>query len=302
MFDFLGSLRHSASGARRTRRALLWSGALLLLPLLTLAGQSEEPAVTLRMKFKQDEVSKYRCKIEMDMQTPALAQAGGMQMEMNFLYRYKTLKTLPAGGGEVKVSVLESKMSVNGQKNDALQDTPPMTLTFDAQGNVKSMTGLPQDNPAAKIVNGLFNQSGAQMQSVFLPKQAIRPGDKWESPFKLPGFTEEGTAKSEFLKIETVGRYRTARIRTKIAVPMKMMMSKMGQPTQNADEAMMKMTGTTTMTLETNFAITEGKIIRTTSDTEYDMQMEMTGEGLGGEAQGPLDIDGKMKMEMNLVE
>jgi hypothetical protein len=70
------------------------------------------------------------------------------------------------------------------------------------------------------------------------------------------------------MKIEQVGRYRTACIRTKIVVPMKMMTNGQGQPTKNAEDATMKMTGTKTMTFDTNFAIAEGQIARSKGEAD----------------------------------
>jgi hypothetical protein len=90
------SLRRTASVPGFSRRALLLSSGLLLLPLLAVAGQNEEPAITLRMKFKQDEVTKYQYKMQMEAET-ALRQVGDMKIDMEFLYRYKTLQS-PAGG------------------------------------------------------------------------------------------------------------------------------------------------------------------------------------------------------------
>lgn len=302
MKTLLGSVRHALAAPGLSRRVSLWSGGLLLLPLLALAAQKEEPAITLRMKFKQDEVLKYRYKMKMEMELPAAAQSGPVSMDMDFLYRYKTLKITPEGSAEVKVTILDKKMSVNGQPNEAAMDIPPVTYTYDTLGNIKSVKGLPQTEPVGKMMNSMFNQNGAQMQMVFLPKQAVRVGDKWESPFKMPGITEEAKAKSEFVKIEKVGRYRTALIRTQILVPMKMMMDSMGQPTDKAEEVMMKITGTTNTTYETNFAIEEGQAVRAKGEAEYDMEMQMNGAAAGAAGQEPLKMGGKMLIEMNRAD
>jgi hypothetical protein len=87
-------------------------------------------------------------------------------------------------------------MSLNGKPNEAMPEIPPMTLTYDALGNVKSLKGGLQNDPSTQMVQNMFNQGGAQTQMVFFPSRRSVLATNGVS-LKMPGFTEEATAKSE---------------------------------------------------------------------------------------------------------
>ncbi|MCS6776427.1 MAG: hypothetical protein RMJ43_00985 [Chloroherpetonaceae bacterium] len=292
-------------GVRRAGAGLIIAG--LLLPLAGLAGQNGP--VTLRMKFKPGETLKYQTTLQMNIETPMMAQNGAMKMDISMVQNQKVLKALPAGGGDVEVTTTDTRASMNGQPM-SLPSNPPVTLTYDAQGNVRGVKGLPKD-AAPLMGGGMAGANQMQLQGTFLPAKPVKPGDTWTMNVKLPGTTGgNAVVKGQFLKMETIGRYRTAKIRTVLTGPMNLMMNAQGQPTTDAKQAAMKMTGTMTMTVDSNLAITEGRLIRQAGNGVMRLTMKPIGSTAGsgtaakgnGQLPNSMAMTMKMRMGSNLIE
>lgn len=289
------------TGPSAFRSASLVIGGLLLIPAAVPAGQGN--AVTLRMKFKPGETLKYQTTMQMNIEMPMMAQAGGMKMDMSMVQLQKVLKALPNGGGDIEVTTSDTKMTMNGQPMNA-PATPTITMTYDAQGNVKGVKGMPQAAGNPMMGGGMMNSNQMQMQGTFLPAKPVKPGDVWTLTVKMPGMTSSATVKGQYIKAETIGRYKTAKIRTVLSSPMNMMMNAQGQPTTNAKLAAMKMLGTMTMTMDTNFAISEGKMVRQAGNGGMNMTMKPVGTPPKGSPQMPngMKMNMKMRMGSNLIE
>ncbi|HLV79711.1 MAG TPA: hypothetical protein VKT32_05490 [Chthonomonadaceae bacterium] len=288
--------------------------ALALLPLAALAGQSDAPAL-LRMKFRQGEVNKYQTNMQMTMHMvmnmgtgqshPGPApQPMTIPVNMNMLIQQQVTKVLANGNGVITSTVLNQQMSMNGQTRPNGANTPTTTITMTPLGKVVSMTGIPQQNP----MSGIFGPNSLSGMGTYLPSRAVRPGDSWTDTMRMPGLTGagSGTVRSHFIRYETVGRYRTALIRSVVTVPLNMNMNMMGQPAGRSGAGTMTMSGSMHITTDNNFAVAEGKLIRTTGDGGASIAMHFphssqpSRPGMGAMPQSTL-MTMKMTMTMTLT-
>lgn len=244
---------------RVTRSMALWGGAMLL-PMIALAGQSNAP-VSLRMKFKTGATHKYQTSANVDVN-------GGMKFDISAIQIHKVQKTLTDGGAEVEITTTEARN--NGQPTGP---TPPIIMNYDSRGMIRGMKGALS---GGDMMGGMFNTGAMQMQGAFLPPKPVKPGDKWAQTFKMTGISSGAKSNSEFLKVERINRYQTAKIRTKITAPMTILLDAAVQPTTNPKQAAMKGVGRLTMTIDTNFAIADGKMIRTAGNGLINMTMKPT--------------------------
>ena len=105
----------------------------------------------------------------------------------------------------------------------------------------------------------------------------------------------------DFLRLEQVGRFHTARLRTQMTAPMEMMTDGQGQITQNAAKAFLKMSGKMSMTSDTNFAIEEGKLIRSAAKGTVNITGKILTPGKPAPAQ-TVAIQVQMQMGNSLIE
>lgn len=279
---------------------------VILLPVLVLAGQSSAP-VTLRMKYRMGETNKYQTNANIDVN-------GGMKFDVSAVQIHKVQKTFTDGGADVEITTTEARN--NGQPTGA---TPPIIMSYDSRGMIRGMRGA---IAGGDMMGGMFNTGAMQMQGAFLPEKPVKSGEKWAQTFKMTGISSGAKASSEFLKVERINRYLTAKIRTKITAPMTLMLDSAVQPTTDPKKAAMKGVGTLSMTVDTNFAIADGKMIRTAGSGLINMTMKPTNAPIQPPKKGPapkttkvppkskpateaangLKINLKMQMGSNLIE
>ncbi|HZO88710.1 MAG TPA: hypothetical protein VFB38_10265 [Chthonomonadaceae bacterium] len=275
--------------------------ALLLLPLMAYAGQGANGPFLLRMRFKQGEINKYRTMVQatMTMTQPNQPQPMTIPITMNMVQEQKVLRADPNGGGEVIVTLMDQHNTLGTQPMVG-QNIPPLTLRFDPLGRATSIKGIPANNPASNMLNGPMNVSGLIGVGVSLPARAVKPGDKWTQPISLPGITGVGKATSTFLRVENVGHFRTARIRTRVSIPMNMLMDARGQPTRSASQAILTMAGSTAMTVDNNLAIAEGKLIKAGGNGVITLAMKPNRPARSGPRPG-VPNNMKMRISMNVA-
>ena len=286
-----------------SRRIPLFAVSLLTASLTALAQNS--PLRTLAMRFTVGEVNHYRTTAQTVVTLPAFSQAqpNPTVLDVDLSQTMRTLHALPGGGGEVESATASGAIYMNN-KPYAEPDGKPFNITYDARGNIKDIKGL----SAQASLGGLLGSGSLGMQSAFLPARPMRQGETWQQTIRLPGMPVggAGTATCRWIATERVGRYETARIRTFLAQPLKIMLTADSQPTQDPRRAVSVMTGMLSMTFISNFAIAEGKVVRSSG---------IGGASLAARLKGPapkkktalsaLDnskITMKMRIGYNLVE
>lgn len=291
--------------------ARLSLGVLCLLSSSALAVQNDSP-VTLRMKFKQGDTTKYQMNLQMTMsmmQNGQASQAMTIPMNMNMTLQQQVVKVLPNGGGEVTTTVLSQQSMMNGQQVSSPPSVPPTTITYDAFGKVLSMRGLPKNSPMSGMMGGNMGPNAMTGLGLYLPARPVRPGDTWTQTVRIPMMGgSAGTVQSKLMKYETIGHFQTARIRSLITMPIHMMVGINGQPTQQASKSMMSMSGTMKGTFDNNFAIAEGKTVRQAGNMTGTINMKphkspnMPNQPGMGHMPTSMQMNMKMSISMDMVQ
>jgi hypothetical protein len=311
--------RATARALRRPAASLCL--AVLLLPLAVF-GQSGGGPFTLRMKFTPGEVTKLQTKVQLDTNVPLPGKATPMtqKMVLDMLQQVKVLKALPDGGGVTETTILNSSGMMNGQPIHIPTDQP-ITTTLDARGNALSVKGLSNSAPGMAVLNNIFNSGGLKTTGSYLPVKPVRIGDTWTEKISLPGFSGSGYAVSQLVRLEKVGHFQTARIHSRIALPLKMMLDAAQKPTMQESQAVGTMSGTLNMIMDSNFAITEGKSARSAGSGSMAMTITFKTPTPGGKSgaskappagsksgasaanvPAPVKLDIKIQVGNNLVE
>jgi hypothetical protein len=276
--------------------------ALFLLPPGAQAGQGGNGPVTLLMKYRQGEVLKYQMNMSMSMAMQMPGQPGQPPQPMNssMIIEMKVMKALPGGGAEVEETMH------NQQGSGRVPPMKPFTMTFDAHGKVLSMKGLKANDPVTKAMQQSMASNGTQ---AYLPSRPVKVGESWTQKVTVPAGpmgTMSGTMKCTLVKVENVGKYRTAHIKTVMPIPISSMMNAQGQPTKQANQAVMSMSGSGTVVSDTYFAIAEGRMVQTTGTTNFSMKMKSAKSPASKTPKNPagpqeMSMTMNMKMSMNLL-
>jgi hypothetical protein len=278
------SVRLPREAARTPRRAAASLCLAVLLPLAVF-GQSGSGPFTLRMKFTPGEVTKLQTKVQLDTNVPLPGKATPMtqKMVLDMLQQVKVLRALPDGGGETETTILSSSGVMNGQPIH-IPTNQPIITTLDSRGNTLAVKGLSNSAPGMAVLNNIFNSGGLKTTGSYLPVKPIHIGDTWTEKIALPGFSGGGYAVSQLIRLEKVGHFQTARIHSRIALPLKMMLDAAQRPTTLDSKAVGIMSGTLNMIMDSNFAIAEGKSARSAGSGSMTMTITFRAPSPGGKS------------------
>ena len=265
-----------------------YRGIAFLLAFGVLLGKAVQaappPAYKLRLIFKQNEASRYQTVAEVVATMPSMRsfidkgkapnKRGGdittekmetvqNSIQVSILQQMVVNKVLPDGGAMVLASTLSGQVVRDGNQM-APPEKNPMLVHYDTLGNIKAMraTGTTKQTD---LMAGLLGSGALGFQRVYLPDKPVQLGDSWVQPVKVPGWNGQGKANAKLIRLEKVGRYQTARISAKVVLPIQIYLNANLQPltAQKIKKATSALVGTLNMTFETNFALLEGKMIRT---------------------------------------
>lgn len=246
---------------RRTLPRVAAGVLLTTLPLLAQAGAGGGGPVPLRIKYKQGEINKYQTNMSVSlagMGGPKGAQGGAMPIQqLSVMQQFKTSKLLPNGSAEVVVT------TINMQGGAGMGTTPlpkPITLVMDSRGAVKATKGTMGGNVPTMFSN-MLGSNALGTQQVPLPEKPVKPGDVWNNTLPMPGMGT-GSIKGQFIKVETVGKHKTALLHYLLTMPIKIMMDSAMQPTRSATAAQMTMSGNVVMNVDNDVELQDGRLIR----------------------------------------
>ncbi len=240
---------------------------IMIVPVVAWAQNPSGQSYTLQAKYKVGEVNRYQTSM---LTQTALPSVGTTTMNITMTQEQKIEKVLPDGSAAIAVTTLNTRGTMNDKPITMETDTKPIKMVLDKRGNVKSLTNLPK---AAQSLSGMLG-GNSQLSGAYLPTKPVKVGESWTATVVMPatgGAKTMATVKSTFLRLEQVGRFHTARLRTQMTAPVEIMTDGQGQVTQNAAKAFLKMSGKIAMSYDTNFAIEEGKLIRTAAKGTVNM-------------------------------
>ena len=265
--------------------------------------QADAPAsgetYTLRMKFKQGDINRYKMKVTTRVVSPS--GLGGetktTDNDASMVSEQKTTKLLDSGAAEIITTLTSFDMKTDGKTSGA-PNIPTVTMQMTPTGKVLSTKS--EDTAATDALKNMFTSAFSSPQS-FLPNDAVTIGAKWTQTMNLPGAVsgKEGTMDCSLTRIETVNGVKTALIHAIMKVPMLAMLDAMGQPTKVESDAMALFDGTIVSNMDINFAIDEGRIVRTVSSGDSEIAIKL-GKAAPAEAAAFLPKDAKVTMKMNM--
>ncbi len=278
------------------------------------AGAQDNVPVTLALKFKEGETTKYQSTISMNYSIPGLTPPAALQGKgtnpparkspaanasgggaMTVTQLIKVTKLQKSGAGELQItSTSTGSLTPTGMPGQAkATDSKPtvMSVVCDSLGRT---SGSGVANPLA-LGAGLLNTAG-----LILPNKPIKPGESWSDTQKIPS---GGTfvTKTTFIRYEQIGNRRTAHLRSIMSSPMSSVLS------QQRGVSASNVQGEMTITKDMNFAIAEGKIIKSNSLMNMNMTVNMgsTPGGTKGKPTAPaggMKVNSRMTQETHLVE
>ncbi len=285
-------------------------GSLMAFPV----GAQDNVPVTLALKFKEGETTKYQSTISMNYSMPGLTPPAAPQAKgtnppsrkspaanalgggaMTVTQLVKVTKLQKSGAGELQItSTSTGSLTPTGMPGQAkAMDSKPtvMSVVCDSLGRT-SGSGIA--NPLA-LGAGLLNTSG-----LILPNKPIKPGESWSETQKIPN---GGTfiTKTTFIRFEQVGNRRTAHLRSVMSSPMSSLLS------QQRGVSASNVQGEMTITKDMNFDIAEGRIIKSNSLMNMNMTVNMGGMTGGTKVKstataGGMKVNSRMTQETHLVE
>lgn len=250
--------------------------------LVAAAGDSTDTGqLVLQMRFKPGDTFKYQTNMQLGFTLPMPAGSqpaptqtnsgagdslGGTTFSINAVQEVKVRQAGANGGGDIDVTTT-GQNSLPGQPPVLSNDTRPVLMSYDARGkltNIRRQGETASTNPmfSAMLGNGLLS-----MQGVILPAKPVRIGETWVEHIQLPGITGSGssTIKTTLARVETINKYRTARLHVVITTPVSAYLDAALQPVAKPAGAASTMNGTAVVTDDINFAIAEGRVIKSVS-------------------------------------
>jgi|SRR5579872_5870261 len=234
--------------------------------------------LVLQVKFKPGEALKYQAKMQFGIRLPpqlggaAPSQngsgeaMGGATIAVNATQDVKVRRAGATGGGDLDVTTT-GQNSLPGQPSVLPNDIKPALMSYDGQGkllSVKRESETASSNPmyGAMLGRGLYS-----MQGLALPAKPIKVGETWSQSVQvqdIPG-KPSSTIKGTLVRMENIGKYRTARLHLVVTTPVKGYLDAALQPTDRPADAASTMTGTSVVTDDIDFAVAEGLVVRSSS-------------------------------------
>jgi hypothetical protein len=240
----------------------------------------ETGQLVLRLKFKPGDSLKYQTNIQVGFTMPMPAGAkpaavkpgdaansiGGTTFSVNATQDIKVRRAGAEGGGDLDVTTT-GQNSLPGQPPILSNDTRPVLMTYDALGKLTDIRRQGETASGNPMFSAMLGQGLLSMQGVILPQRPVKVGETWTQKMQIPGITGGGssTIKTTLSRIETISKYRTARLHVVITTPVTAYLDAALQPVAKPSGAASSMTGSAVVTDDVNFAIADGRVIRSVS-------------------------------------
>ena len=261
-------------------KSIVKSLFLIVLQMLTINSvpyaNSGSHLITLRLKFKQGEISKYKATMRMTTSTPIPGQAvpASNDTVSDMTLKQETKRLLPGGSAEVLATISQQKTT----NNHTLVNAPTMDPTifvFNSQGKITSPKVTVQPGVGMGGISSLLNGTGTSGVGIQLPSKPVAVGESWEYPIKATDIMGGTFANATLVKLETVGSYKTARIHSVVKLPIHFFADKTGALTASKENAMLLASGSGTVITDYNIAVAEGKLVRSSGQSFISMKMKM---------------------------
>ena len=217
-------------------------------------------SVELRMKFKQGDINRYQMTMRANLILPGQPASATTLYDTNLsmVLQQRVAKANPDGSAQIEITTLSGAGTVSGQPFKPDVSGKPSQITFDARNNIVAAKDLPQSLNNGDVTGKLFQSGALSTQGVYLPKKPVRIGDRWTQKVGIASLGKDsgGTVQTTFVRMEPVGLFQTARLRSLMKIPFTV--------TDNTAKTPVPLKGMLNMTYDSNLAVAEGKVVRST--------------------------------------
>ena len=255
-------------------------GGLLIACGLSLSAQQKTPLtlpdsapIDLRMKFRPNDLSRYQMTMQADMMLPGMSPGAASQYNssLNMVIQQKVIKVRPDGSADVAITTVSGEGVVNRQPFKPDTSGKPAIITFNTLNNIVAARDMPGAATGVDPTSRVFQSGALSTQGVYLPKQPVHIGDKWTQKVNVAGFGKGsmGTVQTKLVRLEPVGTFNTARLHSVLSIPFVM--------TDATVKPAVARKGLMTMNYDSNLALEEGKVVRSTGDGDITVTVNVPG-------------------------
>ena len=230
-------------------------------PPVSVSHASAQP-VELRMKFKSGDINKYQMTMQANLVLPGQPANATTLYDTNLSMnlQQRVVKINKDGSAQVEITTLSGSGSVSGQNFKPDIGGKPSLITFDARNNIVTVKDLPHSLNSDDVTGKLFQSGALSTQGVYLPKQPVRIGDKWMQKVNIASLGKDngGSVQTTFVRMEPVGLYQTARLRSLMKIPFMLV--------DTTSKTPVPLKGMLNMAYDSNLAVAEGKVVRSAGE------------------------------------
>jgi hypothetical protein len=270
-------------------------------------------AISLRFKFRAGDTYTYQTSGQIGIPMPNFG--GGKPGSTVHSGKSGTTLNLPVNSTQtVKVLKLESngnaRLEISSSGTSTMQigqggGVPTMTTINVIATPLGGLTGTTRGGGGGDPLNSLSGVGALASITVYLPAKSVSPGDSWTQKVSVPQMSEMANMTAVFEKLSQVGRYKTAHIKLTVTIPISSKVDA-AAATQGKQKGEAKVGGVVTMHYEDDFAIAEGRLIKSIGTGSADLNIKQSGVVIsstpGASAPPSVHIAAKLTMTSTLVQ
>ena len=267
-------------------------------------------AVSLKMKLKAGDQFTYQTVGQISIPMPGKGGAGGAKQQkmpdiafpVNATQTISVTKVASSGSADIDLTISGTTGIQTGGIGPSNRKTTAKA-TISPSGAL-AMAKHANESGANAAVGALTGTGTLGSITIYLPSHPVKPGDTWSVPVPLPQLSSTGTASAKYVGNTQVGRYKTAHIKLTISIPVHAMLDDKAGITRDEGKAQTTVNGKMTMVYEDDFAIAEGRLIRSTGAGTTDIVISQKAKAgkAGGDKPKSQAIVAKTTMSSTLTQ
>lgn len=224
-------------------------------------------SVQMKLKYRAGETYGYQTSGVITIPIPGAGEKGGapgmmkdgLKIPVNTSQQIRVLLVHPDGSADLEVA---TKGSVNlpGVPSAPSGAVTKTKVTAAASGALSMDKKVPGGATAAiGAVSGVGSTGAIAM---YLPSKPVKIGDSWSEKVAVPQLGGFATVTAKYVANGNVGHFKTAHIKLSVVIPLALLLDNTGSVTRDKTKAKSDVAGKVSMTYDQDFAVQEGRLIR----------------------------------------
>lgn len=272
-------------------------------------------AIALRFKYTLGETISYQTSGQISVPMPNMSgaaksapkpsqpQMGAFNIPLNSIQRIRVAKLVSSGSAELEISTTgTSPGQPGGAPSMSTIKVTASPLGVFSGGAVAASSG----GGAGAELGALGSVGALGSITTYLPAKPVAPGETWTQNVRVPQMKEPARVTGTLVKLGRVGRYKTAHISLMVTIPINSMVNAKGAVTTDRAQAATTVLGKLTMKYEDDFAIQEGKLIKSAGVGSMDViitQIASAHPGAAGAGKGmSIPVSAKITLTGTLMQ